>query len=85
MSAFEIAKAAAERLYEEYKAACKELKAIPGVSSGPMGLTPDAVKATPEYQAAKARMDATFQGLRTYNAWYTKTFKKELKKDRRKA
>ena len=66
------------------KEAAQALKAIPGVGSGPMGLTPDSVKASPEYKAAKARFDWDFDSFRKFNAYYTKAFKKELQAERAK-
>lgn len=65
----------AEALNTEYLAAGSRLEAFP---TGPMGLTPDDVKRTPEFQQAKRQYEVVFQRLRTFNAWYTKTFKKEL-------
>jgi len=49
---------------------------------GPMGLTPDHVRATPEYKTAKANFDRSFAALRDHNAFMTKNFKKEMKADR---
>ena len=43
-----------------------------------MGLTPDHVKANPDWQQAKAAVDALFQALRTFNRFYVSTFKREL-------
>jgi len=45
----------------------KELKKFP---KGPTGMTPDATKATPEWQAAKRNYDTAFQALRNYNSEY---------------
>jgi hypothetical protein len=47
------------------------------------GLTPDAVKFSPEYRTAKAASDNALVRLRTFNAWYVKTFKTELRAERR--
>lgn len=65
-----IHKAAKNALYAEMKAASKVLKAIPGVNSGPNGLTPDSVKQSPEFRAAKAACDRAFQAVRSFNAKY---------------
>lgn len=46
----------------------KELKKFP---KGPTGMTPDATKATPEWQAAKRNYDQAFQALRNYNSKHT--------------
>lgn len=50
---------------------------------GPMSLTPDAVKKSPEYIELKDAYDKAFQTLRTFNATYTKRFAKEIRTDRR--
>ncbi|MNO09060.1 hypothetical protein D3C81_2320260 [compost metagenome] len=48
-----------------------------------MGLTPDHVKAMPEWQAAKRAYDVSFAELRAFNGWFNKTFKAEIKKEPR--
>jgi len=55
---------------------------ITGYRSSPMGLTPDAVKETPEWKAAKSKADAAFRALRDYNVWYLKAFKADISADR---
>lgn len=57
------------------------LQAFP---KGPMGLTPDAVKATPEYMAAKTDYETAFNQLRDFNARFLKAFPKEIRADRRR-
>ena len=59
-------------LEREYLEASRALKAIPGVGSGPMGLTPDDVKARPEYREAKLASCRAFAALRSFNAHYAK-------------
>lgn len=49
---------------------------------GPMGLTPDAVKATPEFKTAKTNFDRAFAALREHNAYMTKNFSAEMKAER---
>lgn len=56
------------------------LKAFP---KGPLGLTPDSVKATAEYQAAKEQHDRCTARLREYNTMFLKTFKREYAQERR--
>lgn len=56
------AKAAAEA---DVRAASDALKQFP---RGPMGLTPDHVKFSPEFRAAKRRYDAAFARLRAVNS-----------------
>jgi hypothetical protein len=50
---------------------------------GEMGLTPDAVKASPEFKMAKSNYDEAFFSLRRYNALlrthYPKQFAKHTK------
>ena len=75
---YAIAKVTASLLESDYSAASRNFKAIPGVGSGPMGLTPDDIKARPDYRIAKQAMDKTFAELRAFNAVYVKRFKKEI-------
>jgi len=42
------------------------LKAFP--RGGPLGLTPDAVKASPEWKAARNAYQSAFDALRAFNA-----------------
>ena len=49
---------------------------------GPTGLTPDHIKATPEYRIAKAGFDQSFAALREHNGFMVKNFKSEMKIDR---
>lgn len=51
--------------------ASQTLKALSG--GGPMGLTPDTVKATAEWQQAKQAYDKAFQALRAFNTTYKPT------------
>lgn len=48
------------------------LKAFP---RGPMGLTPDEVKATAQWKEARRQYDYWFSQLRTYNKTFLKTHK----------
>lgn len=82
MSNYELAKIAKHQLEDEYNAACNALKLIPGVGTGPLGLTPDEVRATECYQLAKARMDRAFAALRTFNTQFTKRYAKEYAAER---
>lgn len=52
------------------------LKAVPGLSSGKMGLTPDAVKARPDYQAANNAYNAADNALRAFDRAFTKAHRK---------
>lgn len=71
--------------YTEAKAKCAEVEtrvcaagaALKAFPKGSMGLTPDAVKASPEYKAAKAEFDAAFFAQRQINRFINKHFKQE--------
>ena len=49
---------------------------------GPMGLTDDTVKKTPEYREAKNQFDAAFAKQRLFSAGFTKRYKKEMLAER---
>lgn len=83
MKTYAEAKVARDQLVERHSLASAQLKAIPGVGSGPMGLTPDAVKFSPAYRAAKAEMDRLFIALRAANAFIAKHHRKEADADRK--
>lgn len=66
----------------------KLLKSIPGVGSViskgvKNGLTPDHVKATPQYKSAKKQLDSAFKALREYNGGFCKLFAHEYQAERR--
>jgi hypothetical protein len=48
-----------------------------------LGLTPDRVKALPEWQSAKRSYDVAFSRLRAWNAAHLKRFAGELQEERR--
>lgn len=58
------------------------LKSIDGVGTGAMGLTPDSVRNSPEYKAAREAFSQSFARLRAFNAFFVKAFKTELKEER---
>ena len=60
-----IVEAARAALESEVKKASADLKVFPRAANG---LTPDAVKFSPEYRAAKSGFDRAFQALRKFNA-----------------
>lgn len=80
MMTFDQAKLVADALWNESIAASRRLDDFVDAQGprGPMNLTPDHVKAMPEYKALKAASDQAFQALRTFNGPYVKKFKKEL-------
>lgn len=58
----------------------RALQALSG--GGSMGMTPDAVRATPAWKAARRAADDAFAALRSFNADYVRRFKKEIAEDR---
>lgn len=80
---YAIAKVTASLLNSDYTAAIRNFKAIPGVGSGPMGLTPDDVRARPDYRIAKQAVDKAFAELRAFNSMYVKRYRKELATERK--
>jgi hypothetical protein len=49
-----------------------------------MGLIPDHIRETPEYQTAKKAVDKNFAELRNFNEWFVKTFIQADRKNRYK-
>lgn len=76
------AKKQRDSLEEEANRAGKALKALSG--GGAMGMTPDAVRATPEWKRAKRESDEAFKALQDFNEVYVKRFKDEIRQDRRR-
>lgn len=76
---FEEARAMSVALNARVDATGKVLQQFP---KGPMGLTPDDVRATDAWKAAKREFDLAFSHLRSFNAIYVKKFKKELAAER---
>ena len=86
-TAFEAATAQRDEIDAALRKATADLNALTDYLSGNaprvMGLTPDFVKANADWQLAKAKADTLFQALRQFNAYYVRTFKKELAADRK--
>jgi hypothetical protein len=78
---FAIYKAAVAQLDAEAKAASEKMKALGG-GTGPMGLTPDHIKFSPEYRIAYATSQQAHQKLRSLNQTYVKKFANELRAER---
>lgn len=55
-------------LESELKRHVDILKSHPGHGSGQMGMTPDAVKLTPEWKEKKKAVDTAFRNLQNYNS-----------------
>lgn len=77
---YDEAKARADTLNAAVKAAGDVLRAYP---TGPMGLTPDDVRATPQWKANKLAYDRAFAALRTFNQSFTKTFARQIRAERK--
>lgn len=80
---YEEAKAARDAIEARLKAASDTLKAIPGIGSGPMGLTPDHIKSSPEYREANRAYLAIHHELRRFNSAFTKQYRREIAAERR--
>lgn len=78
---FEEAKAMQGLLEAKVGLTSAALQAFP--KSGPFNLTPDHVKASPEFQAAKRAFDQALAELRTFNADFVTIFAEELRAARR--
>lgn len=76
---FQVARDSREAMLERANAT---LQAIPGIGSGPCGLTPDSVKRSPEYQAARRACDSAHSALRQLNGKWCKHFAPELRSER---
>lgn len=81
-SEFEKEKAKRDQLDSLLDDASAELNKVTGGKKGNMGLVPDEIKNTPEYKAAKAKVDSAFNALKTFNKTFVKKYKKELRDDR---
>jgi len=75
-------RAAQNALQFQLDQASKKLETIPGHASGPMGLTPDEVKFTPRYQAARRDCEHAMAALQRLNKAHVKRFAKELRAER---
>ena len=63
---YDLALTCLNNLYAEHAAASLALRAIPGSGSGPMGLTPDHVRARPDWQAANERYNVAHAAVRSF-------------------
>lgn len=77
------AKTMRDQIETDMRAADKTLRAIPSYGTGAMGMTPDAVRATPEWKAATANTGATFRKLQDFNRVFVKQFAAEIRAERR--
>lgn len=79
---YAIHKAAYETMQRNAEIAGAALNAIPGIGTGPMGLTPDHIKASPDYRAKRRAYDFHAAQLRRTAAFMAKHFKAEMLADR---
>ena len=77
---FTEAKAIMTALYNEADRLSAALNAFP---IGPMGLTPDAVKFSPEFRSAKTAYDTAAAKSRKFRSAYSKAFAKEIREEHR--
>lgn len=82
MHDYETAKAHKIELEEAVKKASALVSAIPGVGGGPMGLTPDRVKFSPEFIRAKEEYSKAFKTLQIFNLFFTRNFKTQYTAER---
>lgn len=80
---YQDAKIIKDQLYATMDTTSDELNRLCAPHKGAMGLTSDAYRATVEYQEAKRAFDVSFQQVRNFNEWFSRTFKKEMREDRR--
>jgi ABC-type branched-subunit amino acid transport system ATPase component len=80
---YEEAKAFQNQLNEKLDDVTKIFKEKFDQHKGAMGIVPDHIRETPEYQTIKKEIDRSFQALRNFNQWYVKQFKKEILADRK--
>lgn len=83
INSYETAKVIRDARQASLDAASNEMKKFDHLRL-PNGLTPDAVKALPEYQCAKIASEFAFAGLREINGYINKHFKKERKAERKR-
>lgn len=80
---YQAAKQKADHLWRASEATGGALNAfLDKHGRGPMGLTPDAVKASPEYRQLKSESDAAMQALQAFNKGFVRDFAKERAADR---
>lgn len=81
---YEEAKTYQQKLEDENKVASIKLREFDKLGKTNLGLTPDHVKALPEWQIAKKESKRAFAELRNFNGWFVKVFKREYAAERRK-
>lgn len=77
---YSLAKSKKAEIEAAEKAASDALRSFP---TSPNGLTPDAIKASPEWRAAYNQHARAFAALRNFNQFFFKQYKKEAAEERR--
>lgn len=88
VDAYALALAEHDAIEAECEAANQHWKSVGGTQKGPMGLTPDHIKATPEWSAAHTAYDKALRKLQRFNRGFLKQYKREWQAtliERRKA
>lgn len=80
---FEEAKMKREEMETRHQPDYDRIKEYDKYRNG-IGLIPDHIRTTEEYQAVKKACDRNFAELRSFNGWFVKTFKKEIQAERNK-
>lgn len=76
----EYPQAEADRLYAAERAAAEKLKKL-GAGTGQLGLTPDDIKFSSEFRAAKVEHQRAFEALRKFNKQYAHLRPRKYSKD----
>jgi hypothetical protein len=80
---YQEAEATRKNLAEIVDEASEELRYFDKFGRGPMGLTPDHVRAMPEFIAAKNKFNTAFKNQQEFSKWFLKNFKKEYAQARK--
>ena len=80
---YEIYIASITSLEKSADKASEKLRALKGDAVGPMGLTPDSIKFSPEYQEALKAYNTLHNGIRKINSMVPKSFFKKRRDERR--
>ena len=83
MTAYNIAKQMKIALETVHSDKVKVLNEVSGSERGTMGLTPDHIKQSQEWKNAYLAERKAFQEMREFNMKFSRTFKKEIRLDRR--
>jgi hypothetical protein len=84
---FEAYKSERDRLVGIMRAASQRMRELAGSEPRPMGLTPDHIKFSPAFRAARAEYDQAHAALGRLNTGNLKRFKRQLidERDQRRA